>query len=118
MPISKDELHPIDKGEPPHSGLAPDTTQGAVYRFLLEHANQAFRQQEFVDAVDVPERSVGPTLERLEEHGLVKQRDRFWTVADAEHTVASAEIGHRRVHRTGHVGYNVQLGQLGASNSA
>jgi predicted transcriptional regulator len=30
-----------------------------------------------VDTVDVPERSVGPTLKRLEEHDLVEHRDRF-----------------------------------------
>lgn len=38
----------------------------------------------------MPEGSVGPTLKRLEEHGLVEHRDRFWTIADAEHAVASA----------------------------
>ena len=63
-----------------------------MYRFLLEHADQAYRQREIVDAVDVPEGSVGPTLKRLEEHGLVEHRDRFWTIADAEHAVASAGL--------------------------
>jgi DNA-binding transcriptional MocR family regulator len=90
MPISKDEFRSIDEDGPSLPDLAPDTTQGAVYRFLLEQADQAFRQREIVDAVDVPEGSVGPTLKRLEEHGLVEHRDRFWTIADAEHAVASA----------------------------
>lgn len=35
---------------------------------------------------------MGPTLNRLEEHGLVKHRDRFWTITDAEHAVASAGL--------------------------
>jgi hypothetical protein len=90
MPISKDEFRSIDEDGPSLPDLAPDTTQGAVYRFLLEHADQAFRQREIVDAVDVPEGSVGPTLKRLDEHGFVEHRDRFWTIADAEHAVASA----------------------------
>ena len=90
MPISKDEFRSIDEDGPPRPDLGPDTTQGAVYRFLLEHADQAFRQREVVAAVDVPEGSVGPTLKRLEEHGLVEHRDRFWATADAEHAVASA----------------------------
>ena len=90
MPISKDEFRSIDEDEPSLPDLAPDTTQGAVYRFLLEHADKAFRQREIVDAVDIPEGSVGPTLKRLEEHGLVEHRDRFWTIADTEHVVASA----------------------------
>ena len=92
MPISKDEFRSIDEDGPSLPDLAPDTTQGTVYRFLLEHADQAFRQREIVDAVDVPEGSVGPTLKRLEEHGLVEHRDRFWTIADAEHAVASAGL--------------------------
>ena len=92
MPISKDEFRSIDEDRPSLPDLAPDTTQGAVYRFLLEHTHQAFRQREIVDAVDVPDGSVGPTLKRLEEHGLVEHRDRFWSIADAEHAVASTGI--------------------------
>ena len=92
MPISKDEFQSIDGSDASLPDLASDTTQGTVYRFLLEHADQAFRQREIVDAVDVPEGSVGPTLKRLEEHGLVEHRDRFWAIADAEHAVASAGL--------------------------
>lgn len=44
------------------------------------------------DIVDVPEGRVGPILNRLEEDGLVEHRDRFWTIADAEHAVASARM--------------------------
>lgn len=36
MPISKGESHSIDDDGPSLPDLAPDTTQGAVYRFLLE----------------------------------------------------------------------------------
>jgi hypothetical protein len=90
MPISKDEFQTIDGEGPSLPDLAPGTTQGKVYRFLLEHADQAFRQREVVDALDVPEGSVGPTLKRLEEYGLVEHRDRFWAIAEAEHAVASA----------------------------
>ncbi|SEP22334.1 hypothetical protein SAMN05216388_104717 [Halorientalis persicus] len=90
MPISKDQFQTIeDKGES-LPDLGPDTTQGAVYRFLLEHADQAFRQREIVDEVDVPAGSVGPTLKRLEEHGVVEHRDQYWAVSDAEHAVVSA----------------------------
>lgn len=91
MPISKDEFQTIDE-DSSLPDLAPDTTQGAVYRFLLEHADQAFRQREIVDNVDVPEGSIGPTLKRLEQDGLVEHRDRFWAIADAEHAVASAGL--------------------------
>ena len=89
MPISKDEFQTIDE-ERSIPDLAPDTTQGKVYRFLLENADKAFRQREIVDAVDVPQGSVGPTLKRLEQHGLVDHRGQFWKIADAEHAAASA----------------------------
>jgi len=92
VPISKDEFRSIDEDGLSLPGLAPDTTQSTVYRFLLKHADQAFRQREVVDAVDVPEGSVGPTLNRLEEHGLAEHRDWSWTIADAEHAVASAGL--------------------------
>lgn len=91
MPIPEDEFREIDDDEPTPD-LAPDTTQGAIYRFLLANADTAFRQREIVDAVDVPAGSVGPTLARLEEHGLVEHRGRYWKVADAEHATASAGL--------------------------
>ncbi|MFB6074224.1 MAG: MarR family transcriptional regulator [Haloarculaceae archaeon] len=89
MPISQDEFQTIDE-DGPMLDLAPDTTQGKVHQFLLENADKAFRQREIVDAVDVPQGSVGPTLKRLEQHGLVNHRDRYWKIADAEHAAASA----------------------------
>lgn len=92
MPISRDEFQGIDEGGPSHPDLSPDTTQGVVYRFLLDNADKAFRQREIVAAVAVPEGSVGPTLKRLEEHGLVEHRDRFWSIADTEHAVVSAGL--------------------------
>ena len=92
VPIFKEESQSIDEDCPSLPDLAPDTTQGKVYRFLLGHADQAFRQREIVDAVDVLEGSVGPTLKRLEQHGLVEHRDRFWAIADAEQAVASAGL--------------------------
>ena len=90
MPISKDEFRSITEDDSTLPDLSPDTTQGTVYRFLLEHADKAFRQREIVEAVDVPDGSVGPTLKRLEDYGLVEHRERFWTIADTEHAVGSA----------------------------
>lgn len=94
MPISKDEFQTIDENGTGTSvpDLSPETTQGKVYRFLLSNADKAFRQHEIVDAVDVPKGSVGPTLKRLEERGLVEHRDRFWAIADGEHAAASAGV--------------------------
>lgn len=91
MPITEDEFQTIDE-DTPAVDLGPDTTQGEIYRFLLEKADKAFRQREIVNAVDVPQGSVGPTLKRLEDHGLVEHRGRYWKIADAEHATASAGL--------------------------
>lgn len=92
MPISQDEFRAIDTEGRTRLDLSADTTQGTVFRFLLANADRAFRQREIVEAVDVPKGSVGPTLKRLEERGLVEHRDRFWAVTDVEHAVASAGL--------------------------
>lgn len=91
MPISEDEFQTID-ADGPMLDLASDTTQGEVYQYLLANADKAFRQREIIDAVDVPEGSVGPTLQRLEQHGLVDHRGRYWKIADAEHATASTGL--------------------------
>ena len=95
MPISKREFHSIDD----ESGLdlSPDTTQGTLYRFLRRHADSAYRQRELIDQVDVPAGSVGPTLSRLESHGLVDHRGHFWSITDERHAVESAVV---HSHRT------------------
>lgn len=89
MPISKDEFRTIEGGDD-RPDLSPDTTQGVIYRFLLRNADRAYRQREIVEAVDVPRGSVGPTLARLEEHGLVDHRGEYWSIEDAEHATATA----------------------------
>lgn len=91
MPISEDEFQTIDP-DGPMLDLASDTTQGEVYQYLLANADKAFRQREIIDAVDVPEGSVGPTLQCLEQHGLVDHRGRYWKIADVEHATASTGL--------------------------
>jgi len=39
---------------------------------------------------NVPQRSVGPTLKRLERHDVVDHSGQRWTIADPGHAVASA----------------------------
>lgn len=81
MPISKDEFRSISDDQASLADRSPDTTHSAVYCFLLNHPEKAFRQDEIANAVTVPHGSVGPTLKRLEEHALVDHRDQFWTLA-------------------------------------
>lgn len=91
MPIPRAEFRTLDGNEPPPHEPSPDT-RGTVYRFLLDHADRAFRRSEIVETIGISEDSIGPTLKRLEQCGLVERRDRFWAIADAEHAVASAGL--------------------------
>lgn len=89
MPIPADEFDALDV-DSPSIDLSPETTQGTIFRYLLENPDRAFRQRDLVGALDVPKGSIGPTLTRLENHGLVDHRGRYWRIADGEHAVASA----------------------------
>lgn len=91
MPISRDEFRTIED-DTRMVDLSPDTTQGAIYHFLLERAGEAFRQREIVEALDLPKGSVGPTLARLERRGLLEHRGRYWSIADAEYATISAGV--------------------------
>lgn len=92
MPISKDTFESINEEGESYPDLSSDTTQGKIYRFLLANSDKAFRQREIVERVDVPEGSVGPTLTRLKKEELVEHRDKFWSISDAEHAIASAGV--------------------------
>lgn len=47
-----------------------DPTNGSRRSLTRSLEKPSFRQRENVDAVDVPEGSVGPTLKRIEAHGI------------------------------------------------
>lgn len=89
MPIPTDEFRTIGPEEP-SLDLSADTTQGRIYRFLLSHADRAFRQREIAAGADVPRGSLGPTLGRLESAGLLEHRGHYWAVSDSGHSVAAA----------------------------
>lgn len=75
MPISREDFRTI--GDEEAIDLSRDTTQGTIYRFLLENARAAFRQRELAASLDVPRGSIGPTLSRLEDRGLVEHRGEY-----------------------------------------
>lgn len=89
MPIPADEFESLDD-EKSRIDLSPDTTQGTVYHFLLDNADRAFRQREIASVLDIPPGSVGPTLSRLEERGLLEHRGPYWRIDETQHALASA----------------------------
>ena len=55
-----------------------------ILSFLLAHPETGFTPSEIAEAVDVPVGSVGPTLQRLSEHGLVRHKEPYWAIEDDE----------------------------------
>jgi DNA-binding transcriptional ArsR family regulator len=83
MPIRID-----DSNETPP--VRPSTNAHELLSVLLDHPDMGFSPSELADLTNVPYSSVPKTLSRLEEKGLVRQVDSYWTVAG---DVAASELG-------------------------
>lgn len=75
-----DETLDIQEGTNPH----------AILTFLAENPQQAFTQTEIHEATNVVRGSVGTTLSRLEDRGLVRHRGRYWAVAEDDRLASYA----------------------------
>ena len=84
MPITKRRFEQL--GE---NGVTPETNGERIVAFLSDNEEQAFKISEIHDATDIKKGSVGPTLNRLEERGVVEHRGNYWAISDSY--VASQE---------------------------
>lgn len=79
MPVEVDELRK-------HGGapvrLRPETNAFRIVEFLVRTPELAYSPKEISEATDVPRSSVGKTLQRLEDRGLVQHLGEYWAVAD------------------------------------
>lgn len=88
MPINKRRFEQIGQ-----TGAAPETNAERIVDFLTQHDEQAFTISEIHDRTNVTKGSVGPTLSRLNERGVVNHRANYWAISDSY--VASQEaVGH------------------------
>lgn len=78
MPIPKERFETIADDR-----ISPGTNAERIMTFLLENEAYAFRMTEIADGADIPQGSVGPTLRRMEEDGLVDHRATYWRVSDS-----------------------------------
>jgi transcription initiation factor IIE alpha subunit len=81
MPISTDRFRHLDEDS---ITLAEGTNAHEIMAFLVNHPNEAFRRSELIDQTEVKEGSIGPTLQRLRERGLVRHRQNYWTLGHEE----------------------------------
>jgi transcription initiation factor IIE alpha subunit len=81
MPISADRFDHLDEDS---VMLSEGTNAHEIMAFLVSHPDEAFRRSELVEQTGVKEGSVGPTLQRLQERGLVRHRQNYWALGHEE----------------------------------
>ncbi|AEN05837.1 hypothetical protein Halar_2156 [halophilic archaeon DL31] len=78
MPITKQRFEQLGESQ-----VAPETNAERIVEFLTQHAKQAFRITEIHEGTGVKKGSVGPTLSRLKERGVVEHRGNYWAISDS-----------------------------------
>lgn len=94
MPITRDEFRTLDDDTAAEwtADGRDERVAGRVYRFLLAHADSAFRRDEIVAALDDDAAAVADALDHLLRDGRLVHRGEFWSVADDEHARATAGL--------------------------
>lgn len=84
MPVAFDTYDPED----PRVDCAADTNAGRILAFLLSTPGVGYTPGELAAATDVPRGSVGPTLDRLADAGLVRHKEPYWAAVEDERLTA------------------------------
>jgi Mn-dependent DtxR family transcriptional regulator len=64
--------------------LTEDTNHGKIYQFLRERDSLAYTREEVSRLLNIPVGSVGPSLTRLKQEGLVEHQGQYWTIHQDE----------------------------------
>ena len=72
--------------------LAEGTNARRILAFLAGHPDVGFTPKEIHEATGVARGSVGPTLRRLAEHGLVRHKGDYWATADDDRLAAISSV--------------------------
>jgi DNA-binding Lrp family transcriptional regulator len=91
MPVDFESYHP--------SSLPDEGTNGRrILEHLAQHSELGFTPSELADELDIPRGSVGTTLSRLDERGLVRHKGEYWAInIEAYDAQTASEIGLRAV---------------------
>lgn len=74
--------------------LTADSNAYAILQFLAAHPDRGFTPKEIAEGADVPRGSVGATLARLEDRGLVRHKEPYWAIGDDDRLGAYAAMLH------------------------
>jgi IclR helix-turn-helix domain. len=66
----------------PRIDLSEGTNARRLMEFLLETPSVGYTPAELADQTEIPRGSIGPTLQRLEEAGLVRHKEPYWAAAE------------------------------------
>jgi sugar-specific transcriptional regulator TrmB len=73
MPVDFESYHPND--------LPDENTNGRrILKYLANHHELGFRASELAEELDIPRGSVGTTLRRLEQRGLIRHKGKYWAI--------------------------------------
>lgn len=86
MPIQFD-TYEAEKGQ---MDLSEGSNAHTILTFLVEHPEHGFTPAEIHDATEIAYGSVGPTLKRLEERGLVRHKAPYWAIGHDDHLATYA----------------------------
>jgi len=91
MPVDFESYRPSDLPD-------EDTNGRRILEFLARNPELGFRPSELAEELDIPRGSVGTTLRRLEQRGLVRHKGEYWAInAEAYDAHTAAQIGLRAV---------------------
>jgi len=74
--------------------LTEGTNAHTVLSFLAENPDLGFTPKEIHEQTGVPRGSVGSTLARLEEHGLVRHKGDYWAIAEDDRLGSFVAMDH------------------------
>ncbi|MFW5965632.1 MAG: MarR family transcriptional regulator [Halodesulfurarchaeum sp.] len=87
MPVDFERYHP-------NALPAEDTNGRRILEFLADNPELGFRPGELAEELAIPRGSVGTTLRRLEQRGLVRHKGEYWAInVEAYDAHTASEIG-------------------------
>lgn len=96
VPVEFDEYDPEEDGR---LRFTEGSNAHEILSFLANRSGTGFTPKEIHEATGVPRGSVGVTLRRLADRGLVRHKEPYWAAADEERLAgfAAAARGQRSV---------------------
>lgn len=77
MPVQFDGYDPTDG----RLDLSDGTNARRILEFLTSYTGLGFTPKEIHEETGIPRASIGPTLNRLRERDLVRQKGGYWSIA-------------------------------------